>query len=88
MQWKMLGYVLASKYRQKVILALIKGERTPREIADSTGLYLSHVSSTLSELENKGLVKCLTPDLRRGKLFRLTEMGKKIAKEVQKHQKH
>ena len=87
MKWEKLGYVLASRYRQDIMLILTEGEKTPKEIADKTGLYLSHVSSTLSELERQGLVICLTPKLRRGRLFGLTKSGKRIAKELQKRYK-
>jgi len=87
MEWEKLGYILASKYRQEIILTLAEGEKTPKEIAKETGFYLSHVSSTLSELETEGFVACLTPKLRRGKLFGLTEIGWKIAREIQKRYK-
>ena len=84
MEWEKLGYVLASKYRRDIMLTLAEGEKTPKEIARKTGFYLSHVSSTLSQLESQGLVTCLTPKLRRGRLFGLTKSGEKIINELQR----
>jgi len=81
-QWNKYGYVVASEYRKKVVIALEERPKTPKEVSNETGLYLSHVSFTLSSLIEKGIVKCLTPSLRRGKIFDLTEEGNRIAKEI------
>ena len=78
-QWDKYGYVVASKYRKKVVIALTEKPRTPKEISNETRLYLSHVSSTLSSLVEKGIVQCLTPSLRRGKIFDLTDDGRSSA---------
>jgi len=80
--WPKYGYTLASEYRSKIVLTLTDRPKTPKQIANETGLYLSHVSSTLSDLCEKGIVRCLTPALRRGKIFELTEDGKQIAKKL------
>jgi len=81
-QWDKYGYVVASEYRKKVVVALEGTPKTPKEISNETGLYLSHVSSTLSSLVEKGIAQCLTPSLRRGKIFDLTDEGRKIAEEI------
>ena len=84
MDWEKYGYTIASKYRRKVTLALSQRPKTPKEIAKETDLYLSHVSSTLSALKERGIVECLTPSLRRGKVFGLTEDGREIAREMKR----
>lgn len=76
--WSSLAFILASQYRKKVILTLREKPMTPIMISDKTELYLSHVSLTLNQLEKKGLVVCLTPNVRKGKLFDLTKDGKNI----------
>ncbi len=86
MNWEKYGYVAASRYRQKVLKLLKENPKTPKQLSGETNLHLSHVSATLSELIEKGLVKCLTPNLRRGKIFSLTEEGTEIAKELLKSQ--
>lgn len=84
MDWNLLGFVKASQYRQKILISLEKGNKTPKEIKDEVGYYLSHVSSTLTDLKEKELVVCLTPELFRGKIYSLTELGHSITKELNK----
>lgn len=84
LKWDKYGYTIASEYRKKVVAVLKQKPRSPKQIADQTTLHLSHVSSTLSDLEEKGIVQCLTPNLRKGKIFSLTEIGKEIAEELSK----
>jgi predicted transcriptional regulator len=76
--WNAYGFVIASEYRKKVILALAERPRTPKDIARITGLYLSHVSNTLTELREKKLVELLSPTLRRGKIFGITDRGQQV----------
>ena len=83
MDWKKYGYVLSSTYRQKIVLSLKKGPKTPKQISIESRLRLSHVSSTLKDLSNSDIVKCLTPDLKKGKIYGLTEDGKEIAEKIE-----
>ena len=87
MDWEKYGFTIASKYRTKVVMALSQKPKTPSEIAEETGLYLSHVSSTISGLIENNIIRCLTPSLKRGKVFDLTEAGKEIAAEIKKRQR-
>jgi predicted transcriptional regulator len=80
--WHAYGVVVGSEYRKSVVAAMEPGPRTPKQIATTTGLHLSHVSTTLDELTNEKVVVCLTPELRKGKLFQLTDLGREIAKRL------
>lgn len=80
--WHAYGVVIGSEYRKKVVNSITSGPRTPNEIAEITGIHRNHISSTLKDLTAKGVVACLTPDLRKGKLFALTDLGKEIAKKL------
>jgi len=80
--WEILGFVLASGYRRKVLLALIEEPKTPKQIARHTGLRINHVSLTLKELRERGLVECMTPELVKGRVYVLTEYGKKLASQL------
>ena len=79
MDWNKYGYVFSSNYRKKVIRALLAGPKTPKQIAIEVDLYLSHVSKTLNELQDHGISLCLTPNLKRGRIYELTKEGKEIA---------
>ena len=80
--WHAYGFVVGSEYRKSVLIAIESGARTPKQIATATRLHLSHVSTTLNELANEKVVVCLTPELRKGKLFQLTDLGREIAKRL------
>jgi predicted transcriptional regulator len=77
-----LGFVLASEYRKKVMIAMQDKPSTPSIIAEKTKIYPSHISNTLSELAEKKLVVCLTPKLKKGRLYELTASGRKILKNL------
>lgn len=79
---EVLGYVLASNYRKKVLVALKDKAITPMTISEKTGVYPTHVSTTLSELTAKNLVICLTPKLKKGRLYELTSSGKNLVKNL------
>ena len=84
MDWNLLGFIKASQYRKRIILILERINKTPKEIADSAKYPISHVSQTLKILREKGVVICLTPELHKGKLYSLTELGKSMARELKK----
>lgn len=76
----------SSKYRLKIIQAIGSDTLTPSEIANKINIRLNHVSLFLRELKDKKLVKCLNEEIRKGRLYELTELGKNaINKLNQKH---
>lgn len=79
-----MGWLKASEYRKNVLLTLDERRLTPKDIAGETEYYLSHVSNTLSDLEDKGLVECLTPDRNKGRIYVLTDEGKEMMEELKK----
>jgi len=74
----LVGTVIASEYRRKILRALEKSSVTPSQIADITKLNRVHVSRFLRELRDDGMVTCETPDLRKGKLYSLSDLGKSV----------
>jgi len=84
MDWAKYGHVIASDYRKRIVLSLMKDPKTPKQVSEETELYLSHVSRVINELMKKEVVRCLTPKLRRGKVFTLSDDGQEIAKQLQK----
>jgi len=80
MDWKKYGYVISSDYRKKVVISLLAEPKTPKQIAVEINLYLSHVSKTLNELQQHEIAVCLTPELKRGRIYELTKEGKEVTK--------
>lgn len=82
MDFEELGWVKASEYRKRVIESLEEKPQTPKDLSNKTDYYLSHVSKTLKELVEHEMAECLTPDRKKGRLYRLTEKGEKIYQEL------
>ena len=86
MSWDDISYVVASKTRKSIMLKL-ETPRTPTFIAKDLNLNLANVSRSLSELEDKGMIVCLTPDQRTGKIYSLTKKGNKALETIKNMEK-
>jgi predicted transcriptional regulator len=82
--WNLLGFVLASENRRKVMFCLGKGYATPKQISTSCGIRIGHVSNILIGLKDKKLVYCKNPDAKRGRIYSLTELGERILDSIKK----
>lgn len=83
---KSISHVKNSKYRFNVLKVLNEAELlTPREIADKVNLRLNHVSMTLSELKAMDLVECVNEDSKRGRLYKITTLGKKTSEWIKEN---
>ncbi|MBA7585156.1 hypothetical protein ES708_27126 [subsurface metagenome] len=82
MDWNLVGFIKASKYRRNILFELEKGRKTPLELSTTLNMYISHISKSLKELTEKKIIVCLTPKQRKGKIYSLTELGRQIAKEI------
>ncbi len=82
MDYKVIGFIKASKHRYNILTILENNILTPKEISNKLHLHLSQVSRTLNELSEANLVECETPSLRKGKLHTLTEAGKACLKNL------
>ncbi len=76
------SFVVSGKFRKKVFLEL-KRKTTPSQIAKDAKVSTTQVSRTLKQLEKKGLVECLTPRSKMGKIYALTDKGKELLKEIE-----
>jgi len=86
--WDTLGFVAASDYRRAVITALDNdGPATPTTLGERTGLAITHVSRTLTELRERDVVELLVPEERsKGHFYGLTDAGESVAAEVTSHE--
>lgn len=76
------GYVSSSKRRVSVVTTLEGNPMTPKQVAESTEIRLNHVSNVLSELSDESLVTCINPHRKRGRVYKLTEVGDRVSKKV------
>ena len=71
-----------STYRQKVLKALEDNVLMPKEIAERSNIKTNHVSKVLSELKSKELIELVNPEARKGRLYRLTDVGDEIVEHL------
>ena len=77
-EWNLISFVMASEPRFQILIYLREKVRTPTELTKKMDVPISRTSAVLKELQEKGLVKCLTPKRRKSKMFDLTNKGEKI----------
>ena len=69
-------YCINSKRRYRIVMAL--GEKaylTPTVISKKTSIPTSHISVLLKDLQKNGIVVCINEEVKKGKLFKLTDFG-------------
>ena len=79
---KEMSYVEISKYRLKVMKALEDDVKIPSQIAKDSEIKQNHISKVLSELKAHELVECINPEVRKGRLYRLTDKGNELVKNI------
>ena len=75
-------YIKKSQYRTKVLKTLANDTKMPSQIAKDTGIVQNHISNTLRQLKDHDLVECINPEVRKGRLYRLTEYGEEIIDKI------
>ena len=73
-----ISYVQISTYKTKVMKSLEGEVLIPTQIAKNSEIRSNHISKVLSELKAHELVECINPEVRKGRLYRLTDNGEKI----------
>ena len=80
--WELVSFA-KSEVRRKCLSTLDSGPNTPSGISEKTEVHLSHVSRSLRELCEKGLVECLTPKATKNRIYRITDKGRKTLKALE-----
>lgn len=78
-----LSYVQISTYRTKVMKSLDDDVKMPTQIAETSGIRTNHISNVLRQLKEHELVECINPEVKKGRLYRLTGDGKKIVENIE-----
>ena len=75
-------YVKKSQYRSKILKSLADDVKMPSQIAKDTGIVQNHISNSLRQLKEHELIECINPEVRKGRLYRLTENGEEIVDKI------
>ena len=78
-----ISYVKISQYRTKVMKSLDEDVLIPTQIAKNSDIRPNHISKVLAELRAHELVECINPEVRKGRLYRLTDKGEDIVKNLE-----
>ena len=68
-------YVARSTYRVKVLKSLKTDVKMPKQIANDSGILTNHISNVLRQFKEKDIVECINPEVRKGRLYRLSDEG-------------
>ena len=82
-KWGLIGKIKSSEWRHRVLRILSQEPKTPMELVKEADISSSHISEVLKDLRDLKLIECKTPDLRKGKIYSPTQLGKKILKEFE-----
>ena len=75
-------YVKRSQYRTKVLKSLDNDTKMPSQIAKDTDIVQNHISNVLKQLREHEMVECINPEVRKGRLYRLTDYGEEVVKNI------
>ncbi len=82
--WEDYGFIERGKLRKEILKNLNK-PKTPRQVSKELKIHLAEASRVLIELTKRGLATCLTPNLLSGRVYGLTDRGKKVMNESSKN---
>lgn len=77
-----ISYVKISKYRTKVMKSLDDEVKIPSQIAKDSDILQNHISAVLKQLKEHELVECINPEVRKGRLYRLTDKCEELIKNL------
>ena len=77
-----MSYVKTSKYRTKVMKSLEGTVKIPTAIAKDSEIRPNHISKVLADLKSHDLVECINPEVRKGRLYRLTDKCEEASKNI------
>lgn len=80
---KTYAYVNISTYRVKTVKALKDEVKTPTKIAEDAGIRTNHISKVLRELKEIGVAECVNENAKKGRIYRLTNLGEEIVEKLE-----
>lgn len=76
----------ASDERNRLIFVILeKGPKTVREIATKLGKTSQYCNYTVKRLEKIGIVECINPEVRTGKIYSISDAGQKLIEFLMEH---
>jgi DNA-binding transcriptional ArsR family regulator len=77
--WEAVGFLTSSTYRETVLEHLDDQPQTPSDLAEDTGIEITHVSRALRQMRERDLVELLVSENRRkGRIYGITDHGERV----------
>jgi len=86
MDWNKISFILKSEKRRELLL-LLRIPKTPSQLSKLMYTSLPNVSSKLNDLQSQGLIECINPGEKKGRIYRITEDGENILKAIEEMEK-
>ncbi|MBW3015831.1 hypothetical protein KY330_05380 [Candidatus Woesearchaeota archaeon] len=82
MDWHLVAWLKRGSRRRSVLEYISKSNHpgSANDVRKAMKIAMSQASATLKELRDKGLVDCLNPKDKIGKLYRISQKGKELLK--------
>ncbi len=80
--WDDYSFVIRSQRRLEILKELKKKPKMPQTLVTLLNLKASSVSRTLKELGARGLVQCLTPRAKKGRIYSISDKGERILESI------
>ncbi|MCL2115071.1 MAG: winged helix DNA-binding protein [Methanobrevibacter sp.] len=75
-----LSFIKSSKHRENILHFIGDEIKISTEIARNINISSKHISKYLRELKDENIIVCLNENDKRGRLYKLTPLGKEILK--------
>ena len=82
MDWDEIYFLVSNRIRFRVLICLKKEPKSPSELSKELSFSLTHISTSLKNLEERGLVEQSKPIVRKNKLFKITPKGENLLLEI------
>lgn len=87
LDWDKVSLVTRSDYRQTAVESLISQPKTPSDIAEESGIEIAHISRSLKDLREAGIVRLLVAeDTKKGRIYGLSAEGEHIADHIRNNE--
>ena len=77
-----LAFVKASKHRTNIVKSLHRCNKTPKDLSMEFSVHQNTISGTLRQLRDQKIVEVINPEAKKGRIYKLTDIGLEIAKEL------
>ncbi len=82
--WDSIGFIMISPHRLKIIEYLYTQSALPSQISSQIKKPIGHVSNLLKGLQERKLVICQNPNLKKGRIYSVTELGRDVYERILK----